>query len=114
MKFKNLKTNVAAATIVRLIVLLIALANLGLSLFGTYQIPSLTEDTQNALALVITAVIALVSYWYNNSWSENATTADKVLQILKESDITIDDVLGAVNDLQEQVNASKEEKLPDE
>ena len=107
MKFRNMKATVQASTIVRLVVLVISLVNLVLSVFGTYQIPGLSESMQDGLAVCITAVISAVTYWYNNSWSENATTADKILTMLKESDITVEDVISTIDKLQENVSNSK-------
>lgn len=107
MSLKKITASVEAKTVVRLIVLLIALANLVLSVFSTYQIPGLSPETQDALAILITVVASLVSYWYNNSWSKNATTADKLISVLKEADVTVDEVIDVVDHLQEVVEGRK-------
>ena len=107
MKFKDVLKNVQPTTIVRLLVLIISLINLVLSIFGTYQIPGLSESEQESLAVVITAIASVVSYWYNNSWSENATTADKILTMLKNSDVTIDDLIDITDNLRGNINSKK-------
>ena len=110
MKLKDITSTVQAKTVVRLIVLVISLINLGLSLFSTYQIPGLTAEAQDSLAILFTAVASFVSYWYNNSWSESATTADKLLTMLKETDVTVDDAIDLINALQNKVDDRKSEK----
>lgn len=107
MKLKNITASVQSMTIVRLIVLVISLINLVLSLFGTYQIPGLSPEVQEGLAVLITVVASIVSYWYNNSWSENATTADKLLTMLKDTDVTVDEVIEIIDTLQDKVNDKK-------
>ena len=103
MKFKEILKNVQPTTIVRLIVLVISLVNLVLSMFGTYQIPGLSETEQESLAVIITAIASAVSYWYNNSWSENATTADKILIMLKNNDVSIDDLIDIADNLKDKI-----------
>lgn len=107
---KNIN-NIKPATIVRLVVLLISIINLVLSVFGTYQLPGLSETAQNSLAVTITTIMAAISYWYNNSWSENATAADKVLDTLKSTGITVDDLIDMVEQLVEQVNAKADDEV---
>lgn len=101
MKFKDVIANVQPATIVRLIALTIALINLVLSMFGAYQLPGLTEESQEELSVIITVVISALSYWYNNSWSKNATIADKVIAILKNPDIDTDGLVAIINSMYE-------------
>lgn len=110
MKFKEIFKNVQPTTIVRLIVLVISLINLVLSMFGTYQIPGLSETEQESLAVIITAIASAVSYWYNNSWSENATIADKVMIMLKNNDISIDDLIDIADNIKDRVESSDKVK----
>lgn len=106
MKLKDIVKNVKPSTIVRLIVLIISLVNLVLSIFGTYQIPGLTDSQQESLAVIITVIVSAISYWYNNSWSENATAADKVLGLLKNSDVSIDDLISVVDNLRDRTDSN--------
>lgn len=99
--------NINAATVVRLIVLVIAFANLILSLFTDFRIPGLSAEEQESLAVAVTMLVSGISYWYNNSWSKNATVADKVLGVLKNTDLTIDDVMGAIENVQADVDSRK-------
>ena len=108
MKLKDVLKNVQPNTIVRLVVLIISLVNLVLSVFGTYQIPGLSESQQESLAVIITAIASAVSYWYNNSWSENATAADKVLGLLNDSNISVDDIIDVVENLKDSNTSRKD------
>lgn len=110
MKLKDVLKNVQPNTVVRLIVLIISLVNLVLSIFGTYQIPGLTESEQESLAVIITAIASAVSYWYNNSWSENATAADKVLGLLKDGNISVEDIIDVVENLKDNNISRKDSK----
>lgn len=96
-------TDVQASTIVRLVVLVAALLNLGLSLFTDFRIPELSETSQQAIAVLITAAVSIISYWYNNSWSKNATTVDKLMTTIRESGVSVDDVMESIEILQESM-----------
>lgn len=99
--------NIKPATIVRLIVLAISIINLFASIVCDYRIPGLSQAQQEQLAVLISVVVSVISYWYNNSWSANATTADKVLQVIKNAEMTADDMDTIVSSVQNGIDSIK-------
>lgn len=76
----NLK-NVAPATWVRIVALLLVLTNqIALSVFNFQLIPFTDEEIYEAVSTVITLVISLLSAWKNNSFTPAAQEADALLK----------------------------------
>lgn len=100
-------SEVKAMTVVRLLVLSVAMVNLVLSIFCDYRIPGLTQENQEQLAVLISLAASVAAYWYNNSWSAGATTSDKILQIIKNADVTADDMDVIVRGVQNAVDSIK-------
>lgn len=69
-------------TIIRTIVLVIALINQILTSTGHAVIPVNEEE----ISIVITAIAAIWAWWKNNSFTKNAQEADKYLKRLKEAE----------------------------
>lgn len=79
---KNVKTD----TIIRTIVLIIALLNQGLAIFGKEEFP-ITEDlVYQVVTLIATIGSAVWAWWKNNSFTAKAIEADKFLSDLKHSE----------------------------
>lgn len=95
--------------VVRLIVLAIAWINQIATTFGTYSVPNVSPEVVYIIATVITVAVTLYSYWKNNSWSMNAKTADAVLDVLRETGITTDELADAVGGLLESKSVTKKE-----
>lgn len=70
--------------IVRLVVLVILLANQALIVFGLNPLPFSEEQIFEAVSSVATVVVALWAWWKNNSITKEAQQADEYLQELKE------------------------------
>lgn len=70
--------------IVRLVVLVILLANQALIVFGLNPLPFSEEQIYEAVSSVATVVVALWVWWKNNSITKEAQEADEYLQELKE------------------------------
>lgn len=66
-------------TIIRTIVLIVALINQALTLAGKNPLPFEDEEIVNVLSYAFTAVASLWAWWKNNSFTQNAIKADKVL-----------------------------------
>lgn len=79
---KNLK-NVSAGTWTRLAVLIFALITTALKLFGITVLPLENEGIENFLTVAIMVSSALLSYWKNNSFTEAAQIADKLMKNLQ-------------------------------
>ena len=75
---KNVKTD----TIIRTIVLVIALVNQGLAIFGKEAFPVTEDQVYQAVTLFATIASAVWAWWKNNSFTKNAIEADKLLDAL--------------------------------
>ena len=93
--------------VVRLIVLIIAWINQVAAAFGSYEVPNVSPSVVYIIATVITISVTLYSYWKNNSWSLNAKTADAILEVLRETGITSDEVVGAIGTLVDEYTSKR-------
>ena len=76
---------ISKGTIVRTILLLIALINMGLQHFGLDIIKVDETSIANLVEYFIEIAIILVGFWKNNSYTANAVKADEFLKVLKET-----------------------------
>lgn len=76
-------SNVKIDTIVRTVVLVVALVNQALTLSGHSILPISDEQISEVITLVFTVGASLWTWWKNNSFTKNAIEADKVLDQLK-------------------------------
>ena len=76
-------TNVKIDTIVRTIVLIIALANQALAIAGKEVFPVTEDQVYQIVTLIVTVGASAWAWWKNNSFTKNAIEADKVLDQLK-------------------------------
>ena len=77
--------NVTAGTIARTIVLLLALANQVLAMCGKQVLNISDDDIYHVVSIVFTIGASAVAWWKNNSFSQTALKADKVMAELKEN-----------------------------
>ena len=70
-------------TIVRTIVLLIALANQALAIAGKEAFPVTEDQVYQGVTLIVTIGASVWAWWKNNSFTKAAIEADKVLEGLK-------------------------------
>lgn len=75
--------NVKVDTIIRTIVLIIALFNQGLAIFGKEAFPITEDQIYQVVTLIATIASAVWAWWKNNSFTANAIEADKFLKNLK-------------------------------
>lgn len=80
-KIKDFKMD--KATIIRSLVLLIALINQGLVAFGLSPVPFSTAEIESGLAMVFTAGATLWAWWKNNDVTPEAKQATKHMNALK-------------------------------
>lgn len=73
-------------TIIRTIVLTLALVNQILTTTGHTVIPVSDDQIAELITLVVTINASLWAWWKNNSFTKNAIEADKVLDQLKKED----------------------------
>ena len=70
---------ISAGTIVRTICLLLALANQVLSALGKPVLPIESATVEQLVTAGITTVTALIAWWKNNSFTQEAIRADHLL-----------------------------------
>lgn len=92
------KADVAIGTILRLLFLIVAYVNQACDVLGAYD-SFLTEDTKGlvtVVSLIATAVASVAAYWFNNSWTPEATVIDKVFATMKFTSKYCPDIADAV------------------
>ena len=77
---------VKTETIIRTIVLILALANQVLAIYGKQKIPITEDEVYQLITLVVTIGSALWAWWKNNSFTKEAIEADEYLARLKGGD----------------------------
>ena len=80
-----MKNNITAGTIARTIVLILALANQVLAMCGKQVLNISDDDIYQTVSLLFTIGASAVAWWKNNSFSQTALKADKVMAELKEN-----------------------------
>ena len=75
---------VKTETIIRTIVLILALANQVLAIYGKEKIPITEEEVYQLISLVVTIGSALWAWWKNNSFTQPALKADKYMERLRK------------------------------
>lgn len=78
--------NITAGTIARTIVLLLALANQILAMCGKQVLNIADDDIYQVVSIVFTIGASVWSWWKNNSFSQAAIKADKVMTELKKNE----------------------------
>lgn len=79
-------SNVKKETIIRTIVLIVALINQGLTIAGKNPLPFEDDAIVEGLSYLFTAAASLWAWWKNNSFTKHAIEADKVLESLKSGE----------------------------
>ena len=72
-------------TIIRTVVLALALINQALTIFGISVSPISDDVIVEFISLAFTIGASVWAWWKNNSFTRNAIEADKVLEELKKS-----------------------------
>ena len=71
-------------TIIRTVILVVALINQGLTVAGASLLPISDEEITEFLTLGLTIGASLWSWWKNNSFTKSAIEADEILKHLRE------------------------------
>ena len=82
---KNNKLNITSGTIARTIILVLALLNQLLTATGHSVINISDESINTLISTGFTIVTAIVAWWKNNSFTQSALKADKVMRELKSN-----------------------------
>lgn len=85
MKLKNVHfKNVSVATWVRIITLFVVLVNqIALSVFNVQLLPFEDEQIYEGISTMATFVVAVISAWKNNSFTDEAIEADSIMKAQK-------------------------------
>ena len=75
---------VKTETIIRTIVLILALANQVLAIYGKQKIPITEDEVYQLVTLIITIGSALWTWWKNNSFTQPAIKADEYMEKLRQ------------------------------
>lgn len=78
--------NIKADTIARTIVLLVALANQILAIYGKDKLPFVEADIYQIVSLIATIGASAMAWWKNNSFTKAAIHADEVMHGLKDKE----------------------------
>lgn len=73
------KEKISAATIARTVCLLLALTNQVLSALGRPVLPIESATIEQLVTAGITTITALIAWWQNNSFTQEAIRADHLL-----------------------------------
>ncbi len=74
------KINITKGTLIRTILLVFALINQVLAVFGKSPIPIDDDTITNLISTIWTVIASLIAWWKNNSFTDKAIKADKVLK----------------------------------
>ena len=80
----NTTRTVSAGTVARTAVLLLALTNQVLSAMGKPILPIDSTELEQLVTAGCTTVAALISWWYNNSFTQAAIKADEEFERQKK------------------------------
>ena len=75
---------VKSETIIRTIVLILALANQVLAIYGKQKIPITEDEVYQLVTLIITIGSALWAWWRNNSFTQPAIKAEEYREKLRQ------------------------------
>jgi len=76
---------VTAGTIARTAVLAVALINQLLTVFGYNAIDISNETINTLISTIFTVISAIIAFWKNNSFTEEAIKADEYMKELKST-----------------------------
>lgn len=79
-----MKEKINSGTIIRALCLILALTNLTLETMGKKIIPITDDQISTFITLTATIITALVGYWKNNSFTQEAIIADGIMHDLKD------------------------------
>lgn len=75
---------ISKGTVIRTVLLILALVNQFLTIFGKAPLPIEDEQMSELISLAFTIGTSLLAWWKNNSFTLNAIKADEYLASLKD------------------------------
>ena len=96
MKNINLK-GVNAEAVTGVLILLVALINSVLQMFGINTLPIENEEVSNIVSTVFLIVTAIWNTWKNRNISTASQTAQQITDAIKNGEILVEDVTELIN-----------------
>lgn len=87
--FQKLKS-LSAGTWFRTILQILTYINQLLIILG--QSPLGNDPVYIWISFIVTVIVSLLSYWYNNDWSKVAQTTGKIFDMIKDGKITQEEI----------------------
>lgn len=77
---------ITKGTLIRTVILLLALVNQILSICGVSPIPIDDDTATDIISTLWTVIASIAAWWKNNSFTDEAITADEYLSELKNDE----------------------------
>lgn len=77
---------ISKGTIIRTALLLLAIVNNVLALFGKAPLPITNEQLELIISTIFTVVMAVINWWKNNSFTKPAIQGDMLKDRLKKAE----------------------------
>ena len=103
MKNINLK-GVTAETVTGVFVLLVALVNAVLQMFGINILPISNEEVSNIVSTVFLIVTALYNTWKNRNITKASQVAQQITDSIKNGELLADDIMFIVDKVKDNNN----------
>ena len=100
MKKINLK-GITAETVTGILILLLALVNATLQMFGINALPIQNEEVANIVSTIFLIVTALWNTWKNRNISTASQVAQNITNSIKNGEVLADDIMFIVDKIKE-------------
>lgn len=78
---------ISKGTIIRTALLLLAIINNVLALFGKAPLPITNEQLELIISTIFTVVMAVINWWKNNSFTKPAIQGDVLMRRLRKNEV---------------------------
>ena len=97
----NLK-GVSKEAVTGILILLLALVNAVLQMFGVETLPINNEEVSTIISTVFLIVTALSNTWKNRNITTASQTAQEITEAIKNGEILSDDIMFIIDKIKEQ------------
>ena len=97
----NLK-GVSKEAVTGILILLLALVNAVLQMFGVETLPINNEEVSTIISTVFLIVTALYNTWKNRNITTASQTAQEITEAIKNGEILSDDIMFIIDKIKEQ------------
>ena len=78
-----MKLKISKATIIRTILVVLVLINMGLKAAGKTELVYSENEITELVTYIVNALVIIDAFWHNNSFTKHARMADNLLKELK-------------------------------